>query len=96
MILVEAEAAGANCCLEKPISIDLFWAALDRVFGTTTEREIPKPMDWRDDPARALAGEIDGLVETLRHCTTKTERDEVLKRLKERILKLQARNATFA
>jgi len=96
MILVEAEAAGANCCLEKPISIDLFWAALDRVFGTATEREIPKPMDWRDDPARTLAGEIDGLVETLRHCTTKTERDEVLKRLKERILKLQARNATFA
>ena len=96
MIMVEAEAAGANCCLEKPISIDLFWSAIDRVFGAAPEREAPKPTDWHEDPGRALAGEIDGLVETLRHCTTKTEREEVLKRLKERILKLQARNATCA
>src|SRR5712692_6053496 len=96
MILVEAEAAGANCCLEKPISIDLFWAAIDQVFGAGPERESPQPTDWREDSGRALAGEIDGLVETLRHCTTKTEREEVLKRLKERILKLQARNANCA
>ena len=96
MIMVEAEAAGANCCLEKPISIDLFWTAIDRVFGDKSEREAAKPTDWNEDPSRALAGEIDGLVETLRHCTTKTEREEVLKRLKERILQLQARNATCA
>jgi hypothetical protein len=94
--MVEAEAAGANCCLEKPISIDLFWSAIDRVLGGSFERETIKPTDWNDDPARTLAGEIDGLVETLRHCTTKTEREDVLKRLKERILKLQARNATCA
>ena len=96
MILVEAEAAGADCCLEKPISIDLFWAAIDEVFGTAPEEESPKPTDLGEDPGRALAGEIDGLVETLRHCTTKTEREEVLKRLKERILKLQARNENCA
>jgi hypothetical protein len=96
MILVEAEAAGANCCLEKPISIELFWAAIDQVFGAASESEEPKPVDWREDPGRVLAGEIDGLVETLRHCTTKPEREEVLKRLKERILKLQARNANCA
>ncbi len=96
MILVEAEAAGANCCLEKPIRIELFWAAIDRVFGAAPETEPPKPTDWAEDPGRALAGEIDGLVETLRHCTTRIEREEVLKRLKERILKLQARNATCA
>jgi len=95
-IMVEAEAAGANCCLEKPISIDLFWSAIDRVFGSSFEREVPKPTDWNEDPTRALAGEIDGLVENLRHCKTKTEREEVLKRLKERILQLQARNATCA
>jgi DNA-binding response OmpR family regulator len=95
-IMVEAEAAGANCCLEKPISIDLFWSAIDRVLGGSFEKETIKPTDWSDDPARTLAGEIDGLVETLRHCTTKTEREDVLKRLKERILKLQARNATCA
>src|SRR5262244_1236792 len=92
MIMVEAEAAGANCCLEKPISIDLFWAAIDHVFGTDVDRELLRPLDWREDPGRAIAGEIDRLVDTLRHCTTRDEREEVLKRLKERILKLQARN----
>src|SRR5262252_1852665 len=96
MIMVEAEAAGADCCLEKPISIDLFWNAIDRVLGAKSERETAKPTEWTEDPSRTLAGEIDGLVETLRHCTTKTEREEILKRLKERILQLQARNATCA
>ena len=96
MIMVEAEAAGADCCLEKPISIDMFWAALDQVFGAASDREGPRPVDWREDPGRVLAGEIDGLVETLRSCTSRTEREDVLKRLKERILKLQARNANCA
>lgn len=96
MIMVEAEAAGADCCLQKPISIELFWAAIDQVFGVANDAPAPLPMDWREDPARAIAGEIDGLVETLRHCQTKDEREDVLKRLKERILKLQARNANCA
>jgi DNA-binding response OmpR family regulator len=96
MILVEAEAAGANCCLEKPISIDLFWSAIDQVFGASKQREVPEPMDWRNEQPPALAGEIDGLVETLRSCNTRDEREEVLARLKERILKLQARNTSCA
>lgn len=96
MILVEAEAAGANCCLEKPISIDMFWAAIDHIFGTEPEIEMLRPVDWREDPGRALAGEIDRLVETLRHCKNKDDREEVLKRLKERILKLQAQNKNCA
>src|SRR6185369_1070794 len=54
MIMVEAEAAGANCCLEKPISIDLFWGAIDQIFGARTETEAPAALDWREDPARAL------------------------------------------
>src|SRR2546425_3372485 len=95
MILVEAEAAGANCCLEKPIDIDLFWSAIDQIFGAG-EAEAPKQTDSSEDHGRVLAGEIDSLVETLRHCATKNEREEVLKRLKERILKLQARNTNCA
>jgi CheY-like chemotaxis protein len=96
MILVEAEAAGANCCLEKPIDIDLFWSAIDQIFGETVEVEAPAQTDSREDHGRALAGEIDSLVETLRHCATKNEREEVLKRLKERIRKLQERNTNCA
>lgn len=96
MVMVEAESAGANCCLEKPISIDLFWSAIDQVFGEVADTEAQKPTDWRDDRGRVLAGEIDTLVETLRTCTTRDQREDVLKRLKERILKLQARNANCA
>lgn len=96
MILVEAEAAGANCCLEKPININHFWSAIDQIFGTAAEPEQVIPMDTRDDSGRVLAGEIDSLVETLRHCATKNEREDVLKLLKERILKLQARNTNCA
>ena len=91
MVLVEAEAAGANCCLEKPIRVELFWAAIDQVLGAGSDGEPPKSLDWREDSGRVLAGEIDGLVEALRHCKTKTEREDVLKVLKERILRLQAR-----
>ena len=96
MILVEAEAAGANCCLEKPINIDLFWSAIDQIFGGAIEAEAATPTDSREDHGRALAGEIDSLVEILRHCATKNEREEVLKRLKERIRKLQERNTHCA
>jgi DNA-binding response OmpR family regulator len=96
MVLVEAEAAGANCCLEKPIRIELFWATLDKVIWARDESETSKPLHWREDSGRELAGEIDGLVETLRHCKTKAEREGVLKTLKERILRLQTRNVNCA
>jgi len=97
MIMVEAEAAGANCCLQKPISIDLFWSAIDQVLGADeVEAATSKLADQQEERGPALAGEIDNLVETLRHCTTKEERAEVLKLLKDRILKLQARNSNCA
>lgn len=95
MILVEAEGAGADCCLEKPISIDLFWAAIDQVFGATRSADIVKTSGSSDD-GRALAGEIDGLVEKLRDCNSKGEREEILKRLKSRILEFQTRNKSCA
>lgn len=91
MILVEAEAAGANFCIEKPISIDLFWRAIDQVFGVRQTSEREKPDERREDRGRVLAGEIDDLVETLRHCTNKVEKEDTLKLLKARILEIQTR-----
>jgi len=95
MVLVEAEAAGANVCLEKPINIDLFWSALDQVFGASSAAE-PARSEAKEDPGRVLAGEIDDLVETLRHCTNKVEKEDTLKLLKARILETQARKTNFA
>ena len=95
MILVEAEGIGADFCLEKPINIEVFWAAIDQVFGVTRESDAPKVAGTTDD-GRTLANEIDKLVEKLRDCNTKGEREDVLKRLKERILEIQARNKSCA
>jgi twitching motility two-component system response regulator PilG len=95
MILVEAEGIGADFCLEKPINIELFWAAIDQVFGAIRESEAPKSPS-ADDDGRALANEIDRLVEKLRDCATKGEREAVLKRLKQRILEIQARAKSCA
>lgn len=95
MILVEAEGIGADFCLEKPINIEIFWGAIDQVFGANRESDIPKATGLADD-GRTLANEIDKLVEKLRDCNTKGEREDVLKRLKERILEIQARNKSCA
>ena len=95
MILVEAEGIGADFCLEKPINIEIFWAAIDQVFGVNRESDAPKANAAPDD-GRTLANEIDKLVEKLRDCNTKVEREDVLKRLKERILEIQARNKSYA
>jgi DNA-binding response OmpR family regulator len=97
MVLVEAESAGADCCLQKPIQIDVFWAAIDQVFGSNNYRQVEtKVVEPGVDAGRALAGEIDRLVEELRDCSSKDDKEEVLKRLKERILKLQAHHTNCA
>jgi DNA-binding response OmpR family regulator len=96
MILVEAEGVGADCCLEKPISIDLFWASIEQVFGTSRNTDNIKSKVGSDDDGRALANEIDRLVERLRDCSSKVEREDILKRLKSRILEFQSRNKTCA
>lgn len=95
MILVEAESAGADCCLEKPISIDRLWAAIDHVLGKAQDQQ-PVASAEIQDSGRALATEIDRLVETLRHCSTKAEREDVLRQLKEHIIELHARKTSCA
>jgi DNA-binding response OmpR family regulator len=92
MILVEAESAGADCCLEKPINIDSFWAAIEQIIGTSRAGEANKPAEASNDAAHGQVGEIDRLVQELRQCSSKEERENILTRLKSQILKTQARN----
>ncbi|HKG20440.1 MAG TPA: response regulator [Blastocatellia bacterium] len=90
MILVEAESAGANICLEKPIHIELFWSAIEQVLGDGRIVDTVQASRAAGAP-NGTAGEIDTLVEKLRHCASKGEREDILKQLKEQILKLHAR-----
>jgi hypothetical protein len=96
MILVEAESAGADYCLEKPIHIEQFWAALGQVFADKGADSA------QDAPVRSMetthgsAGEIDRLVDQLRQSSSKDEREAVLKRLKKQILDQQARKTNCA
>lgn len=80
MMLVEAELAGANLCIEKPIDINHFWTAIEQFAPTP-------PMEVRDQPE-----EIDLLIDQLRQSSSRDERDDYLRRLKERILRLRARS----
>lgn len=95
MILIEAEAAGANFCLEKPISIDRFWSTIDEAFSLHIQQGDIKPVETRDEPS-TMANEIDKLVEKLRDCTSRGEKEGVLKELKERILEHQAKGRRSA
>lgn len=95
MILVEAEGVGANFCLEKPINIERFWAAIEKAFDPIRENN-PSPRPSAPDDRRALASEIDRLVEELRHCTGKNDREALLSQLKARILQIQSLNKTCA
>lgn len=96
MILVEAESAGADYCLEKPIHIEQFWAALGQVFADRADASAEAPSIRIKEKAQGSAGEIDRLVDQLRQSSSKDERDVVLKRLKKHILDLQARKTNCA
>ena len=85
MILVEAESAGADICLEKPIRIDEFWRALELILGRVSA-VAAKPFVQPDLTIKQASAEIDGLVDELRQCSTKPDRDNVLKKLKDVIL----------
>lgn len=90
MILVEAETAGADFCLEKPINVELFWRALE---GLLESKPVPEPTEAIINEAgdrRTAAAEIDRLVEGLRDCSSRQEREDMLKSLKQRILEMQA------
>jgi DNA-binding response OmpR family regulator len=96
MILVEAETIGANVCLEKPINIELFWNALQELLESAEKRGDAESVIGESTDRRAAAAEIDRLVEQLRYCSSKQEREDMLKQLKQRILEMQARRKSCA
>jgi DNA-binding response OmpR family regulator len=92
VMLVEAESAGADICLEKPIRIDVFWAAVSQMLIRPNVPEPERPPDPIDEDGRTLIREVDRLVAELRTCPPNTDRDSLLRSLKESIFRLQARN----
>lgn len=89
MILVEAETIGANICLEKPINIELFWNALQGLLESKPGPEVAEAAGSDVVDRRTAAAEIDRLVEQLRYCSSKQEREDMLKKLKQCILEMQ-------
>jgi len=96
MILVEAETIGANLCLQKPINVELFWNALEELLESQSGPETVEQAGGDAVDRRAAATEIDQMVEELRFCTSKAEREEMLKQLKQRILDAQMRRKSCA
>jgi DNA-binding response OmpR family regulator len=95
-VLLEAARAGADCCLEKPINIDNLWTAIGGALADHRDPAADRRAEAQDEPDRAIAIEIDRLVENLRGSSSGEERDIYLKRLKERILQLQSRKGSRA
>jgi DNA-binding response OmpR family regulator len=91
-VMVEAEAAGANFCIEKPISLDLFWQAVTMSLGRASGADHTVHSDLMAEPEDPLATDIDRLVARLRSCSSRNERDYILSELKKCILELHGRN----
>jgi len=90
-VMVEAEAAGANFCIDKPISLEMFWHAMELCLGTAPaehgDRDLMPPLET------PLVSRIDGLVAELRSSKSRIERDATLRELKECILELHGRRS---
>jgi two-component system phosphate regulon response regulator PhoB len=91
-VMVEAEAAGANFCIEKPISLDLFWEAINLSVGTASPDLAKVDFDTGMESDDPTVSSIDRLVIALRSCNSRAERDRILGELKQSILKLHRRN----
>ncbi|PYP85317.1 MAG: hypothetical protein DMF61_17250 [Blastocatellia bacterium AA13] len=82
VVFLEAEAAGADFCIAKPINIDRFWQAVEFMCGeAVSEPEVV------EQPERTRAQEIDRLVDELRLASSRDLRDDCLRRLKMQILR---------
>ncbi len=84
VVFLEAQAAGADLCIAKPINIESFWAAVEFMSGEAAESSIPIAAD---QPESSRASVIDRLVDELRTASSRDLRDDCLKRLKSQILR---------
>ena len=82
--LVEAKAAGADCCLEKPIRFDRFWATMERLVGRQrSEAGLDAP---GADAGQGATTQIDNLIEQLRECGSKEGKEKLVRLLKDHLL----------
>ena len=86
VVFLEAEAAGADFCIPKPINIENFWAAVEAMSGEA-ERASTSIAGGLSEPSRA--SEIDRLVTELRTASSRDLRDDCLRRLKSQILRAE-------
>ena len=85
-MLHDARRAGADYCLEKPIHFERFWETLERLIGKQRENARADASQMAGDLDGGIAGQIDHLVEQLRHSPSEEEREKILKLLKQHIL----------
>ena len=85
-MLHDAQRAGADYCLAKPIHFERFWETLERLIGRQHDSARAETRVMGGDPDGGIAGQIDYLVEQLRHSPTEEEREKILKLLKQHIL----------
>ena len=84
-MLHDAQRAGADYCLEKPIHFERFWETLEQLIGEQRESARAET-GMAGDPDGGIASQIDNLVEQLRRSPTDEEKEKILRLLKQHIL----------
>ena len=93
-ILVEAESAGADCCIEKPIEVEPLFAVVERLIEAAEVDGEGEGAGGPKDQHRQAADELDRIVEQLRQATSREEKEVLLKRIKESVFELHRKGAT--
>jgi DNA-binding response OmpR family regulator len=93
-ILVEAESAGADCCIEKPIEVEPLFAVVERLIEAAEVSGEGESAGASKDLDGQAADELDRIVERLRHATSSEEKEMLLKQIKESVFDLHRRGAS--
>ena len=93
-IMVEAESAGADCCIEKPIEIEPLFAVVERLIEAAEDSEEGEGASGSKDLHTQAADELDRIVEQLRQATSREEKEMLLKQIKESVFELHRKGAS--